>query len=114
MTRQESRTMSELTTLVIVAEAVVLALGGIITHLAYRASKRTHSLALRRFATGFAVITLGALFGGGVHQLLGEDLLLGVLVQNGFTAVGLALLAYSLFAEEPGDTVDAGVHVTRP
>jgi hypothetical protein len=105
--------MSELTTLVIVAEAVVLALGGIITHLAYRASKRTHSLAIRRFALGFAVITLGALFGGGVHQLLGADLLMGVLVQNGFTAVGLAMLAYSLFAEDPSDVADTGVRVTR-
>ncbi|MFB6155598.1 MAG: hypothetical protein ABEJ22_06855 [Haloferacaceae archaeon] len=105
--------MSEITTLVIVAEAVVLALGGIITHLAYRASRRTDSLALRRFAFGFGVITLGALFGGGVHQLLGADLLFGVLVQNGFTAVGLAMLAYSLFAEDPGEAIDNDVTATR-
>jgi hypothetical protein len=107
--------MSELTTLVIAVEAVVLALGSVITHLAYRASKRTRSIALRRFAVGFGVITLGALFGGGVHQLAGADLLWGVLVQNGFTAVGLGLLAYSLYAKGPDEALEeTSIRVTEP
>jgi hypothetical protein len=107
--------MNQITTLVIAVEAVVLALGGVITHLAYRASKRTGSVALRRFAVGFGVITLGALFGGGVHQLVGADLLLGVLVQNAFTAVGLGMLAYSLYAESPDEAVEAtSIRVTEP
>lgn len=103
--------MSEITTFVIATAGVVLALGGVITHLAYRAYKRTRSVAIKRFAAGFGVITLGALFGGGLHQLVGADLLMGVLVQNGFTALGLGILAYSLYAEEPVEPGESGTRV---
>lgn len=93
----------------------MLALGGDITHPAYRASKRTGSVALRRFAVGFGVVTLDALSGGGVHQLAGAAVLLGVLVQNAFTAVGLGILAYSVCAKSSDEAVETtSIRVTEP
>jgi phage tail protein X len=84
--------------LVVVASALTLALGGVITHLAYRAYRRTRSPVLRTFAAGFGLVTLGLLFGGGIHQLLGLDLLAGLLAQRVLTVAGFALLVYSLYA----------------
>lgn len=84
--------------LVVVASAVVLTLGGVITHLAYRAYRRTQSPVMRTFAAGFGLVTLGLLFGGGLHQLFGLDLLAGLFVQRLLTVAGFGLLVYSLYA----------------
>jgi hypothetical protein len=86
---------------VVIANAVVLALGGIITHLAYRAYRRTRLVTMRRFAVGFGLTTLGLLFGGGLHQVVGTGVLVGVLAQVSLTALGFGVLAYSLYAELP-------------
>lgn len=88
---------------VVVANAVVLVLGGIITHLAYRAYRRTHMVTMRRFAVGFGLTTLGLLFGGGLHQIVGTGVLVGILAQASLTALGFGVLAYSLYAELPED-----------
>ena len=90
------------TVFAVVASAVVLVLGGVITHLAYRAARRTGSPVMRRFAGGFALVTLGLLTGGGLHQVLGWRLVDGVLVQRVLTALGFGLLVYSLYAHEGG------------
>ncbi|WP_276273392.1 DUF7521 family protein [Haloarcula litorea] len=91
------------TMLVVIASAVVLALGGVITHLAYRAARRTGSRVMHRFALGFGLVTLGLLFGGGVHQLLGWRFADGVLLQRALTAVGFALLVHSLYTRDDAD-----------
>ena len=89
--------MTDYTVAIIAAKAVVLVLGGLITYFAYRAFRRTRSSSLRSFAIGFGTITLGALLGGGFDQLAGLGLEAGVLVQSLLTAVGFAVLAYSLY-----------------
>lgn len=91
--------------LVALVNAVVLVLGGLITYLAYRAYRRTRGYALRPFTLGFALLTLGFLVGGGLHQLLGADLLTGVLAQSVLTAAGLATLVYSLYVSESDDVI---------
>ncbi len=48
--------MNALVPLVVAANAAVFVLGGTITPLAYRASRLTVSVALKRLATGFAVV----------------------------------------------------------
>lgn len=88
----------DLTALTAVAKGVVLVLSGTITLFAYRAARRTGSEALRLFAIGFAVISLGALLGGGVHLLSSYDIRIGIVVQSLLTAIGFTLLAYSLYA----------------
>lgn len=85
--------------LVVIASAVALVLGGIITHLAYRAYRRTNSPVLRSFTAGFGLVTLGLLFGGGIHQLLGLELLAGLVAQRLLTVAGFGLLVYSLYAQ---------------
>ena len=82
--------------LVVTTSAVVLVLGGIITHLASRAARHTGSPVMRRFTAGFALVTLALLFGGG-HQVFGWSFLGGVLVQRAPTAVGFGLLVSSLY-----------------
>ncbi|MBV0925629.1 hypothetical protein KTS45_15595 [Halomicroarcula limicola] len=86
------------TVLVVITSAVVLVLGGVVTHLAYRAARRSGSPVMRRFAVGFGLVTLGLLLGGGVHQMLGWGFLDGVLVQRVVTALGFGLLVHSLYS----------------
>ena len=90
-----------LTLLVVIASAVTLALGGVLTHLAYRAYRRTGSPILRSLTAGFGLVTLGLLFGGGLHQILGLGFLPGLLAQRLLTVAGFGLLIYSLYATEP-------------
>ena len=87
-----------ITMLVVVVSAVVLVLGGVITHLAYRAARRTGSPVMTQFAAGFALVTLGLLFGGCLHQVFGGSFLGGVLLQRVLMALGFGLLVYSLYA----------------
>jgi len=94
--------------LVVMVNAIVLVLGGLITHLAYRAYRRTRDRELRLFTVGFALLTLGFLVGGGLHRLLGTDLLVGVLAQGVLSALGLVALVYSLYVDEPDEVVAAG------
>jgi hypothetical protein len=91
--------------LVVIVNAVVLVLGGLITHLAYRAYRRTRGRELWLFTLGFALLTLGFLVGGGLHQLVGTSVLTGVLAQSALTALGLAALVYSLYVREADASV---------
>ncbi|WP_255198271.1 DUF7521 family protein [Halorarius litoreus] len=93
--------------LVVLVNAVVLVLGGLVTHLAYRAYRRTHGRELGLFTLGFGLLTLGFAVGGTLHQLLGADLLTGVLAQSLLSALGLATLVYSLYVRLPKEPTTA-------
>ncbi|MFB6071744.1 MAG: hypothetical protein ABEJ88_02125 [Halobacterium sp.] len=84
----------------IIAKAVIVALGGAITVLAYRAFRRTGSRAMRSFTAGFGAVTFGAVLGGSLNQFLGVGLRKALLVQSAVTALGLAILFASLYVEE--------------
>jgi len=99
--------MTDITTVVVFAKAVVLPLGVGITFFAYRAYRRTGAAAMRSFALGFAVLTLGSVLGGGLDQLAGLGLEAGLLVNSLLTAVGFVILARSLYVTDSHlDTVD--------
>lgn len=91
--------MTELAGYIIAAKTIVLVLGGLITHLAYRAARRTSSRALRWFAVGFGIITLGAIVGGALNWLGGLSLASGVLVESVLWAVGFSVLAHALYVK---------------
>jgi hypothetical protein len=54
---------------------------------------------LRALAAGIGLLTVGALIGGALHQFLGLSLGLSVTIQSVCTAVGFAVMTYSLFTD---------------
>lgn len=91
--------MNEIAAYIIAAKAIVLAFGGLITYLAHQAFHRTDAAELRWFAVGFGVITLSALIGGVLNQLVSVSSAGGVLVTSLLSAAGFAVLAHALYAQ---------------
>lgn len=87
------------TIVLIAAKTMTLAFGSALTYLSYRAYRRTRSRALRALATGIGLLTFGALLSGLLHQFAGIGLRASVGIQSVFTAVGFAVMTYSLFAD---------------
>ncbi|NHN43291.1 hypothetical protein G9C85_16865 [Halorubellus sp. JP-L1] len=86
--------------LVVALKAITLALGGLISYLSYRAYRRTGAGPLWYLAVGFGVITLGSLVAGVFDQFLtnvGRGTAL--VIESGLTAVGFAIITYSLYTE---------------
>ena len=91
--------MDELRVIIVVANTITLLGAGAAAVLAVKAYLRTHSPALRSLALGFGFVTAGALLGGLLHQVAAAPLLQGIAIQSGFTAIGIAAIAYSLATE---------------
>ncbi len=91
--------LHQTTVVLIAAKTAILAFGSALTYLSYSAFRRTNSRALRALAIGFGLLTLGALLGGVLHQFAGISLEVSVSVQSVFTAVGFAVMTYSLFVD---------------
>lgn len=98
--------MSHLTIAIAAVKTLTLVFGTLITYLAWTASRRTGSRALRALAVGFGVVTVGSVLGGTI-DLLGdvfdvtgpEGILYGVLVQSVLTMIGFGIITYSLYRE---------------
>ena len=86
-------------TVVVVLKTITLVLGGAVTFYAAKAWRRTNSPALRSLAIGFGFVTLGALLAGGIDVLLDVDRNVAVLTESALTAIGFAVIVYSLYAE---------------
>ena len=84
---------------IIAAKTAILVLGGSITYYALRAYDRTSDRSLRELGIGFGVVTVGALLGGVSHQIIGADLAVGIAIDGLLTAVGFAVIVYSLYLE---------------
>lgn len=84
---------------VVLANALVLALGGIITHSVLKAAQRTGSTELRYLAAGFGFVTLSLLFGGIMHMIAG-DVMYGVVTRAILTAFGFGFVLYSLLLSD--------------
>lgn len=91
--------MTAITSLVVALKAMTLLLGGLITWFAYRAYRRTDSLALRALAVGFGVVTLGAFLAGLADQIVGLDRSNVLIIESALTAIGFAIIMYSLYVE---------------
>ena len=92
--------MSHLPTLIVGLKTVTLVLGGLITYFAYQAYSRTGSPALRALALGFGAVTLGALLAGITDQFLVGGREAALVVESTLTAVGFAIIVYSLYVSE--------------
>ena len=84
---------------VVALKTVTLVLGGLITYFAFRAYRRTGAKSLRALAIGFGAVTLGSLLAGVVDRLLAIDATYALAVESSLTAVGFAVILYSLYAE---------------
>jgi hypothetical protein len=84
---------------IIAAKTAILVLGGSITYYALRAYDRTGDRSLRELGVGFGIVTVGALLGGVSHQIIGADLAVGIAIDGVLTAVGFAVIVYSLYLE---------------
>ncbi|MBP1921849.1 hypothetical protein J2751_000846 [Halorubrum alkaliphilum] len=84
---------------IIVAKTAILLLGGSITYYALRAFERTGDPSLRALGVGFGIVTVGALVGGVSHQIIRADLAVGIAINSLLTAVGFAVIVYSLYVE---------------
>lgn len=85
------------TTLIIGFKTLTLVLGGLITYLAYKAYRRTHSRSLGALSLGFGIVTLGTFLAGVVDQLLDAGFLTGLLLESALIALGFLIIVYSLF-----------------
>jgi hypothetical protein len=83
---------------IVAAKTVTLLLGGLITYMTARAYRRTGAPSLRALAIGFGVVTLGGLLAG-AGEAVGLALQDSVLIQSVVTAVGFAVITYSLYQE---------------
>jgi hypothetical protein len=99
--------MFEVEAYILLAKVVTLSAGGFVTLLAFRASARTGSPALRALAVGLGFVTAGGILGGAVHLFTRLGIAVGVAIQSTATAIGFAVLSYSLYAAgtdgEPAD-----------
>ncbi|MFB6360071.1 MAG: hypothetical protein ABEH59_01990 [Halobacteriales archaeon] len=93
--------MTDFLSLLVVTKTFVLVLGVLIVRAAYRAYRRTGSRALSSLTIAFSLITIGAILGGGVNHLLRLGTEAGILINSLLTAVGFAVLAHSLYLEDP-------------
>jgi len=87
---------------IVVAKTLTLVIGGLITYYSFRAYRRTGATQHRLLSVGFGILTLGAIAGGVLDLVVGtyygEDLLYtSVFVSSATTAIGLAVILYSLY-----------------
>ncbi|MFB6223125.1 MAG: hypothetical protein ABEH86_05560 [Haloarcula sp.] len=83
--------------IVIAFKTATVLLGGLITYFAAQAALKTRSNGLTYLALGFATITVGSLVAGVADQLFGLHTDAALIFENGLTAVGFAVIAYSLY-----------------
>lgn len=91
--------MSHAISLVVIAKAVSLGLGALVTYFSYRAYRRTRAPPLRALAVGFALVTVGALVGGLIDLFVEVDRSVALVTESGFSAVGFAVIVYSLYVD---------------
>lgn len=77
---------------------LTLLLGALVTAYAYRAYRRTGTVALWLLAVGYGMVTVGVFVAGIVDQILPTSTRYAILVESIFTVVGFAIILYSLYA----------------
>jgi len=91
--------MMAITSAVVALKTITLLLGGMITYFAFKAYRRTRSVALRSLSVGFGLVTLGSLLAGAADLILRVDQRYALIIQSTLTAAGFAVIMYSLYVE---------------
>lgn len=87
----------EIPLLVIGLKTVTLLIGSAITYTAASAARKTRWVGLSYLAVGFGIVTFGSLLAGVADQFLLVDTHDALIVENALTAVGFAVIGYSLY-----------------
>jgi hypothetical protein len=106
------------TPVIVALKAITLLLGGLITYFSYKAYSRSGARPLWYLAVGFGVVTIGTLLAGIVDQLLRFSVVnpgalpftaagsgslavtdLALVLESTLTALGFAVIVYSLYSE---------------
>ena len=87
---------TEVVSLMLLLKSLIVVMGGVVTWYAFKAYRRTRSRSLGTLATGFALITFGAVAGGLAHELLRTSLAFGIVLEGVFILLGLSLVGYSI------------------
>lgn len=98
--------MLDITPFVVVVKIVAFGIGGVVTSLAYRAARRTGSVALRTLTVGAAVLSLSVVVDGRLAELLGWGPSVGILLDSVLLLGGFTALGYSLYVTDPNLTDD--------
>lgn len=86
--------------LLVSIKTMTVLLGAVITFQSWTAHRRVGSEALRALAIGFGTVTFGAIVGGFLHQFIVLEVEKVVVVQSTLTAVGFAVITYSLYMHD--------------
>jgi len=86
-----------ITSVVVAFKTVSLILGAMITYFSFKAYRRTGARALGLLSVGFGVVTLGSLLAGVMDRLLQVPSNWALTAESGLTAVGFAIIVYSLY-----------------
>jgi hypothetical protein len=89
---------------VVVLKTATLIVGGFVTLTAARAARRTGWTGLVYLAVGFGIVTLGSLLAGIADQVFGIAIGDALLVESALTALGFAVIGYSLYATDGSGT----------
>jgi len=106
------------TAILVALKTITLLLGGLVTHSSYKAYDRSGARPLWFLAVGLGVVTLGIFLAGTVDQLLRFSLVgtgplpvpsgslgdravadIALVIESTLTAVGFAVIVYSLYTE---------------
>jgi hypothetical protein len=82
---------------VVALKTATLLAGGFVTLTAARAARKTGWTGLVYLASGFGIVTLGSLLAGVADQVFGLAIHDALLVESALTAVGFAVIGYSLY-----------------
>lgn len=82
--------------LMAIVKTFIAILGTVITYIALKAYRRTGERSLGYLTAGFGLVTLGAILGGLVFELVAVELAVGILIEAIFVAAGFVLIAHSL------------------
>jgi len=82
---------------VIALKTITLVIGGFITYTAANAARKTGWQGLSYLAVGFGIVTLGSLLAGVADQVLRFDTHMTLIIESALTAVGFAVIGYSLY-----------------
>ena len=74
-------------------------MGALITYFASQAYQRTDERALGALAVGFGIVIIGALLAGIADLVLDAAQLDALLIESVLTAIGFAVILYSLYVE---------------